>query len=341
MSKCQSPFVGGSRDLSAQGRAEIRELLGARPLEFLVQAASAWGMIVISIGFALYIDRWWVTLIAMMLVATRLNVLGLLVHEQAHMLGLKGRYGDLIVNVIAGYPFGISVENYANIHLAHHKFFFTEDDPDFLRKRGDDWTFPMRFTRVARLLLHDVSGLTLVRFLREKNANEKAQFKRTHPAPKWARAAFYVTLAAVLTWLGAWHVFLAYWIVPLVTMLPLIVRLGAVTEHVYGYRGAGVIETTPLILLRWWEKLLLPNLNFTMHAYHHFYPGISFCNLPKVHDVFRREGLVDETQAFFGYWAYLRWLMRPRAFSRVALRAEESEAPIRSLGDDSIAKERV
>ncbi len=310
MSTCQSSFVGGKRDLSEQGRARIRELWGPRPLAFLFQALSAWGVIVAAIGVAVYVDRGWATLIAMMIVATRLNVLGLLVHEQAHVLGLKGRYGDLIVNVIAGYPIGISVENYANIHLAHHKFFFTDDDPDFLRKRGDNWTFPMRFLRVAWLLFQDVSGITVVKLLREKNANEKVHFKRTHPTPKWARAVFYGGLAAVLTWFSAWPIFLIYWVVPLVTMLPLIVRLGAVTEHVYGSRGAGVLETTPLILLRWWEKLLLPNLNFTMHAYHHFYPGISFCNLPKVHAIFRNEGLVDETQAFFGYWAYLRWLMK-------------------------------
>lgn len=311
----RSPFIGDRRSLSAGGRAQIRALLGARPREFLIQAFSAWSVIIAAIGLAMHFDRWWATLMAMLIVATRLNVLGLLVHEQAHVLGLKGRYGDLIVNWIAGYPLGISVERYADIHLAHHKFFFTEDDPDFVRKRGEDWTFPMRFARVLRLLFQDVSGFTIAMLWREKGVSKKTRFKRSHPTPRWARATFYAICAAVVSWWGVWHVVLVYWIVPLVTLLPLIVRLGAITEHVYGRRGAGVADTTPLIVIRWWEKLLLPNLNFTLHAYHHFYPGISFGNLPKVHEIFRKENLVDETNVFLGYWDYLRWLQRSRAGS--------------------------
>ncbi len=311
----RSPFIGDRRNLSKEGRAQIKALLGARPREFLIQAFGAWSVIVASIWIATDIDRWWATLMAMLVVATRLNVLGLLVHEQAHMLGLKGRYGDLIVNWIAGYPLGISVERYAAIHLAHHKSFFTEEDPDFVRKRGVDWTFPMRFAHILRLLLQDVSGFTIAMLWREKGVSQKTQFKRSHPAPRWARSTFYVICAAAVSWLGVWHIVLIYWVIPLVTLLPLIVRLGAITEHVYGERDASIIETTPLIRLRWWEKLLLPNLNFTLHAYHHFYPGISFSNLPKVHEIFRAEKLVDETQVFHGYWDYLRWLQKPRATS--------------------------
>ena len=64
-------------------------------------------------------------------------------------------------------------------------------------------------------------------------------------------------------------------------------------------------------LLSWWERLLLPNLNFAMHPYHHFFPGVSFSRLPKVHAIFEREGLIDERHVFRGYAAYLRYITRP------------------------------
>jgi len=91
-------------------------------------------------------------------------------------------------------------------------------------------------------------------------------------------------------------------------VLLFIVRLGAVTEHVYNLPGASVNQSSPLIILRWWEKLLLPNLNFTLHSYHHFFPGVAFCNLPKVHAIFEREALVDGKNIFHGYWDYLGYL---------------------------------
>jgi fatty acid desaturase len=95
---------------------------------------------------------------------------------------------------------------------------------------------------------------------------------------------------------------------PLLTVFCVLVRLGAISEHIYNLPGPSVVESSPLILPKWWEKLLLPNLNFTLHPYHHYYPGIAYLNLPKVHEVFKREKLVSEENVFYGYGAYLKYL---------------------------------
>ena len=72
-------------------------------------------------------------------------------------------------------------------------------------------------------------------------------------------------------------------------------------------------ETTPLIELSWWEQLLLPNLNFSLHLYHHYFPGVASSQLPAVHRLFKAAGLVDERAVFKGHAAYLRHLLRLRA----------------------------
>ncbi len=65
---------------------------------------------------------------------------------------------------------------------------------------------------------------------------------------------------------------------------------------------------SPVIVNTWWEKLLLPNLNFTLHPYHHYFPAVSYSNLPRVHEIFMKEDLVNKGMFFKGYGAYWRYL---------------------------------
>jgi fatty acid desaturase len=169
----------------------------------------------------------------------------------------------------------------------------------------------MTAKHLIKLLLSDLCGISFYKILKGKRLENKTVYKRLHPAPKWLRPVFYIIVTALLTYFEIWPVFLVYWVLPLITFMPLIVRLGAVCEHIYGQKEASITESSPLILLSKWEKLILPNLNFTLHAYHHFFPGIAWCNLPKVHEIFKRENLVNEEAIFHGYAAYLKYLQTP------------------------------
>lgn len=310
-SKYLSPaLLGDKSHLSPQARNEIHKLSGERPREFLFQAFSAWGIIITSILLAIHVNSHWMSLACIIIVATRMNILALLAHEQVHLLGSRNRHGDIISNIIAAYPLGITVEGYAKIHLAHHKHYFTNKDPDFLRKSGKEWAFPLPFAQLIKLILSDLIGLSFIKLIKSKRPQNESTYKRPYLTPPWLRPAFYILLAILLTHFALWQTFLLYWVLPLITVFPLIVRLGAISEHIYNSPGASIINSTPIILQKWWEKLLLPNLNFTLHAYHHFFPGIAFCNLPKVHEIFQREHLVDESSIFYGHWDYIRYLQK-------------------------------
>jgi fatty acid desaturase len=60
--------------------------------------------------------------------------------------------------------------------------------------------------------------------------------------------------------------------------------------------------------LPWWQRLLLPDMSFNLHLHHHHHPNVSFSNLGRVHRLYRRHGLLDESAVFNGYGAYLRHL---------------------------------
>jgi fatty acid desaturase len=304
------PAVKGDKQcLSAAVQSEIAALKGARPWAFTFQLVFAWVVIFGTVAWAVHMHTIWATVVAVLVVATRHNVLGLLVHDQAHLLGYRGRYGDLIVDLFAAYPLLIlTVEGYAQVHLAHHRDYFGATDPDCARKSGEEWSFPKTPLDMAKLFLADVSGINTLRLIRGKRPSTGHPFARRNPVPKWVRPLYFALLASILTITGAWSLFLIYWVLPIVTVSQVIVRWGAICEHKYNLTAPSVAESTPLIVLSWWERLLLPNLNFAMHPYHHYFPGVSFSLLPRIHEIYSREGLVNHQNVFQGYRAYFRYI---------------------------------
>ena len=307
---------GGRGSLSREGRAKVRALMGPRPRAFLVQLTFAWAVIVGAIAAAESLGSLWATILAILIVATRQNVLALLVHEQVHNLGITARWGDLFVNLTAGYPLVfLTVQDYAQIHLAHHQHFFEDTDPDFRRKSGEEWAMPTTRSRLARLFLQDLLGFNVVKLYKGKRVKkgQEIKYKRPMTIPKWVHPAFLLVAMAVFAATGTLHIFLIYWLLPLLTIFQAIVRWGALCEHKYNLPQARLEEATPVITLRWWERLLLPNLNFHYHLYHHYYSNVAFGNLPTVHQLFRDEGLVREAHAYRGYSGFFRALTAPPA----------------------------
>ena len=299
---------------------EIKPLKARRPARFFLELAYCWMVVFGVITAAVYMDHWLATIFAIFIVATRQNVLALLTHEQTHCTALKVYPGDLLVNLFATYPLLLlTVEGYAQVHLQHHAKYFTEDDPDHRRKSGEDWNYPMKPLKFIKILLGDISALSVIGLIRGKKGNSRdTRFSRQNHIPPWVRPGYYLTLAAVLTVTGTWGIFLLYWVLPLFTIFQIFVRWGAVCEHQYNRLGASVQATSPLIILNRWERILLPNLNFTYHIYHHYFPSVSFSQLPKVHDAFVRHGLVDDSAVFYGYWSYLTFMLRPGVTNTMA-----------------------
>lgn len=310
--KLRPVVLGGPERLSAESRAAIQALSGARPVRFVWELALNWLIVAAVIALGLRVDHWLMTVACIVIIGTRQMVFGLLLHEQVHRLGIRSKYADWFINVFAVYPLLVTtVEDYAKVHLSHHKYFFTKQDPDFLRKAGHDWTFPASLGTIVKIILRDITGLNTIALIKGKTAPPNlAEFERRNPSPLWLRLGFYAVLAILLTFLQAWTIFLLYWIVPLLTVTQLFVRWIAVIEHKYNVENANVHEVTPIIRLKWWQKILFPDFNFAMHVYHHLHPGVSFANLPKVHDIYKAEGMVDETAIFHGQGAYLNYLWR-------------------------------
>jgi len=309
-----NPVKVGRADVPQDLKSNLQQLMSPEPRAFLLQWALAWATVILCIYGAVRLHNAWASIAAIQIVATRQNLLALLMHEQCHWLCSRGKWADYFCELFVAYPLLITLEGYRRVHLSHHTAYFTDNDPDFLRKQGLEWTFPQHRGFFFRILLRDLCGLNLIKTLKSKGTTEASSFARANFAPpRWLRPAFFGTLIGTLTLTHTWIPFLLYWVVPLFTLMQLIVKWGAISEHKYNLIHPSVEESTPLIVLRWWERLLLPNLNFTLHIYHHWYPTIPACHLGKVHQMFRKAGLIDERNLFHGYGEYLRSLLSERA----------------------------
>ena len=310
-----TPIIDDKSRLSEPGKRRLKALSGPRPLSFVLQLIVTWLTIVFAIALAVQLQSIVASALLIVLIATRQNLLGLLVHEQVHFLCSRRKWGDIVTDLFAGWPIlGMQVHSYANIHLAHHHHYFSDMDPDFYRKNGPDWSFPMAGRHLLWLFLSDAIGLTFLRLVAGKNtakAKSDAKIGRRPSMPRAVRVAYYLAILALAWYWGILGLLLVYWFLPLIFLLPVIVRFGAICEHKYNVETRQLEDSTPIIVLRWWETVLLPNLNFNYHIYHHYYPGVSYSNLPKVHELFLDEGLVDETHVYLGYAAYIRDLLRP------------------------------
>jgi len=321
--------TGDPSTLSASDQKAIRAMSGGAPISFLGTLSLTWALIALAIAAGVYLDSVAANVAIICFIATRQNVLGLLTHEQVHRNGMRSRTGDVVANLFCAFPILISLEGYRRIHLTHHRKYFTDADPDYRRKQGREWTFPQSVRAFAVTLFCDLIGLSLIATVRGKTPDKAGDKKRAGPNLA-LRLGYYGAVAFALSYTNTWAYFLLYWVLPIATVLQVIVRWGAICEHRYNLVNPSIPESTPLIQPRWWEALLLPNLNFNLHVYHHWYPTIPFKNLPRVHRIFVNNGLVDTSRVFDGYVDYLMFLVA-RGRHGVAKTAAQTERGVGTL----------
>ena len=207
-------------------------------------------------------------------------------HDGVHYrLFRNRRLNDWTAEVVLAWPNLISARAYRKNHFGHHRYLNTLQDPDWARRQGDPtWVFPQHWSRLATLMLRDLSGLGAIYYLRlalmllRRDTGVSRGFLV-------ARYGFYVVVVAMLAWFGAIHLLLMYWFVPLFTWMTVIFRVRSIAEHsaIEGSTHAyAQTRSTRASLL---EHIFVAPKNVNYHIEHHFYPSVPFYRLPELHRV--------------------------------------------------------
>ncbi len=183
-------------------------------------------------------DAWAVPLgiVLVVLIATRINALGVVIHEGSHgFLARSRRLNDRLCNLGAAWWTINSVEEYRPTHRLHHRYLGEERDPD-----RPSYLLPDGRGAIAILILKDLLAVTAVKralvLFSGSRDEEGAETARSTRKQIWLGkgAVQLVVLGQFVLFQGLWRGVIWYavfWLVPILCAYPLILRLKTITEH--------------------------------------------------------------------------------------------------------------
>jgi fatty acid desaturase len=121
---------------------------------------------ILTIAAAIAIsETWWhpaIYFVAVIIIGSRINGLGGLMHDAAHYRGYTNRTINDIVGEIIALPTTASMAGYRNSHFAHHRELNSERDPDWTRNIGlEEFEFPKPRPGMVKYILQYLTGLKI------------------------------------------------------------------------------------------------------------------------------------------------------------------------------------
>ncbi len=302
-----------------------------------------WGWGRISLGVALFtlFPNPLTFVVAILFVSSGMGILVALSHESQHSALLRSKkWNDLVGAWLCAYPVGSVYGASRAVHLAHHKYLNTSQDPDRHFHLEDDKSTPEQFANYFLKLLCGGqlwTSIVVNGFLRKDDAVSLLEHRNPNPNAsiagnstseheptseknavglgarrKYPEILNLLPVQAVvfgLLWVatGFWWAYFALWLVPIFTLGTFFGYLRGFIDHARledddTTLAAGRLISVPHPSL--FDRALLTGLDFHFHAEHHFFPAVPHYYLPELHNVLQNDPA-------FRY----RYLVRPTYFS--------------------------
>jgi fatty acid desaturase len=281
-------------ELTRYPRAEImpdvRRLSGVSNVKSVFGILFQWGVVALAAWAAVASGHWAVYILAGIIIGSRQQALGVMVHDAAHYLLFTNRtVNDMVSDAFLAFPLGMSTTLYRETHFRHHRFANTDRDPDYVQQQADsDWRWPKTPRDCAKLGLQCILGLNLHRSAKiyttwSPSAN---LFKPLSPAyPLRARILWVATTPLVfvaLYFTNGWIPAILLWVVPSLTWLNVVTRIRATAEHILA-PSTHELNSTRTVIPTLFEKWFIAPLGINYHLEHHLFPSVPGRNLAELH----------------------------------------------------------
>lgn len=257
-----------------------------------------WILCICALIIAIHFDKEWLYILMAIVIGTRQHAMFILFHDAVHHLFAKNkRLNYFIANLFIGIPLNIPLQAYRGLHIAHHKYVGTENDPErILLFKGQFWNFkPLTFWQLIIQLLSDLLMIniliTIIIYL--KNLPffyaQTKQIKIRWYWETFANILIWWSFIAALFWTEsqlAWKIILL-WNLPILTVNPFFQKIRSFAEHNSPNSEVITNNWTPGII----GRLLIWPYNINYHQIHHSTPNIHWHKLKIINnDTIRKKG---------------------------------------------------
>ena len=270
---------------------KLGELVRLQPWRWFAALAFDWAVIAAAMAAARWLHHPLGYVVAVFVVGTRQNALGLLDHDAAHRLVTRnGRFDDLLAQLLCFGPVGILLKQWRAFHWDHHRHTGSALDPELLGKANDapQWDLPASRSRILRTFLLDLTGWgfrDIVRLRKGTPVTVEITGK-----DRFMKNVSLLALLAGTALTGTLWVF-GLWMAALLTSGWAVSRLRLLSEHV-GTAG------THRLRARWWERAVFLPHNTWAHFEHHRYPSVPFYHLPAARELDRETPVLTLSEVF-------------------------------------------
>ncbi len=285
-------------------KAELQDLSRIDSVKFTAAALFEVATVVAAVVVSVTLHNPVVYVLAVIVIGTRINAFGALMHDAAHYRAYSNRLVNEIVGEMLAFPTTSSMAGYRNTHFAHHRALNGENDPDWNRDSGrEEFSFPVPRQVMAGRVARYLFGLKVLSALTGYHGNEQ-----TRNIPVWlarARLAFLVVLVVASIAFGFWQLLLLYWVVPLLTVFLAVRYLRSVAEH-YAVEHETALSEGRTVLAPLWERWLIAPWGLNYHLEHHLYPSVPCFRLHELHKLLMtRDPFPELAHVTHGYFSGL------------------------------------
>ena len=264
-----------------------------------------WAVIIATFVLCAHFPNPFTILLGIFILGSRQLGLAVVVHETGHRTFFSSnKLNDWVGNWLTGYWVFSNKDSYMKVHLKHHQFAGTQDDPDLNNYRN----YPISRTSLQRKIIRDLTGQIGWRRIKSIGRSIRKLGSMSPQSATYLKRSIAINLVmiTVMSSFGAAWLYLM-WLVAFMTTHMLVVRIRQIGEHaaVPDLTSTDARLNTRTLHINWLERLFIAPHGVNFHLEHHILASVPIYRLKDMHRLLLKKGYYDGMRFQRGYYSLL------------------------------------